>query len=145
MENVNTIYALKDKRSAIIGEIRHLESEVRKLRVQLGNVEGTLAIFAPEEAAKDTNGRPAPNIAGYFRHREIPTMCLTILRTEAKPMTVRALAKAIVAAKGLPATELPLENMVRTRLRQYLRAVNQRGLVARMIEGNAALWSLTEK
>jgi hypothetical protein len=144
MEHDHAIYALRDKRSEIIGEIRHLEGKTRKLRESLSHVEATLNIFAPEEASKDGKGRPTPSIAGYFRHKEIPVMCLTLLRTEAKPMTVRTIAKAIVAAKSLPTNDLALENMVRTRAMQFLRAANKRGLITRSVDGVAALWRLAE-
>jgi hypothetical protein len=141
MDNDHAIHALKDKRSEIIGQIRHLEAEIRKLRTGLSHVDGTLRIFSPETALQDEKGKPV-RIKGYFRFKEIPVLCLTILRSEAKPITVRTLAKAIVAAKGLPVDDLAIEGMVRTRATQYLRLAHKRGLVGRSMDGLAAQWQL---
>ena len=68
--NRYAIAALKDKRSELIGQIRHLEKRVRDLRDSLAHVEGTLAVMDPEGCPTDNRGKRVTGQQGFYGYGE---------------------------------------------------------------------------
>lgn len=139
------IAALRDKRSELIGQIRHLEKRIRDIRGNLAHVEGTLAVMDPKGCPTDRHGKRVTGQQGFYGHGEIPRMCRDLLRTSRRPMTIRALSKAIMAEKAIAPDEA-VERMVYIRVAQYLRNAHKRGAVARSEArgGLAGLWGLKD-
>lgn len=142
MTSLQAIAALKDKKAALIKQIRHGEKQLRALRADLAHIDGVLNLFSPESVRRDDKGRPVLSIKGYYGYKEIPVLCLETLKATGKPMTARALAMALIARKRLPANDPAIFNMTRIRLLQYLRTAHKRGLMARTMTKRGAEWEI---
>lgn len=142
MTNPQAIAALKDKKAALLEQIRHREKQLRGLRADLAHVDHTLQLFSPESVRRDDKGRAVLSIQGYYKYKEIPVLCLETLKAAGAPMTARALAMALIARKKLPANDPAIFHMTRIRLLQYLRSALKRGVVARTMTKRGAEWEI---
>ena len=140
--NQYALAALRDRRADLVCEIRHLEKQARTARETVAHLDATLLALNPKNFRQDDRGRPIARITGYFGYKEIPRLCMDVLRQSEHPMTVRELAKNIIARKGLERSNA-LDGLVYTRVAQLMRSGLRRGVVKRGDRGVAAEWSVS--
>ena len=77
---------LKEKRSAIVGQIADLYQQIDKLQAALVHVDGVLQLYGLEPSEIPTKGR-MPVRSTYFGRNEISRRCREMLRQKG---TIRA-------------------------------------------------------
>ena len=77
---------LKEKRSAIVGQIADLYKQIDKLQAALVHVDGVLSLYGLEPSEIPTKGR-MPVRSTYFGRNEISRRCRDMLRQKG---TIRA-------------------------------------------------------
>lgn len=79
MSNTYVISGLREKRSAVAGEIADLYKRLDKLQADLVHVDGVLALYGLEPSEIPTKGR-MPVRSTYFGRNEISRRCRDMLR-----------------------------------------------------------------
>lgn len=128
------------KRAALAGEIERTQDALAKLVQDLGHIDATLRIIAPDlavEAIKPKAFRPP---ADWSKRGQMTRMVLDILRTARQPMTTREIAERMVVERGIAATPETLNSMGR-RVACALRRQRELGHAV-STEGEAGFWQL---
>jgi hypothetical protein len=136
------ITGLVAKRAALAGEIERAQEALGKLVQDLGHIDATLRIVAPDMAVEAIKPKAFQPPADWSKRGEMTRMVLNILRTARQPMTTREIAERMVVERGIAATPDTLNSMGR-RVACALRRQRELGF-ARSAEGEAGFWQLWE-
>jgi hypothetical protein len=137
MSSPSVYSALERKRAQIETAIRDYEARLAKARADLATVDAAMAIFAPDGKRMAS---PHKALQKLFGSRELMTLCKTSLASEGQ-LTTRELAIRAMAAKGMDAGDLEMQNAITRRLSQSLQAQMRRGGVKAIRRpGRAQLW-----
>ncbi|MGY4395828.1 hypothetical protein ACVWZA_000989 [Sphingomonas sp. UYAg733] len=128
------------KRAALAGEIERAQETLAKLVQDLGHIDATLRIIAPDLAVETIKPKAFRPPADWSKRGQMTRMVLDILRTARQPMTTREIAERMVVERGIAATPDTLNSMGR-RVAYALREQRKRG-VATSTEGEAGFWQL---
>lgn len=123
------------------GRIQQNKDEGVKLATAMQHVEAVIKLFDPEYNCRAISARRKRPANPWFKRGGIIRAALDVLRTATAPMTVREIARALLAAKG---TADPTAKQLRT-LEGGLRASlehNAGKTVARVGEGMPRRWQL---
>jgi len=133
--------ALKQRRTAIAGEMTSLESRLRYLRQMVEHVDSTIRLFA-----SDLDPDSIPETKPYKQIRvlegtELNRLILTALRQAGKPLSTSEVTNAVVKALGYnPGTVKGMTNRVEANL-TYL--TQERWIVAKQGDRIAAQWEIS--
>jgi len=97
----NVLSGLVAKRGELAGEVEHHRRELHRLAEALGHVDATIRLFDPdyELGAMVEGGRSGRH--HWFGSGECQRLVLETLRDALEPLSGRALARALLARKGL--------------------------------------------
>lgn len=129
--------ALKRKRAEITGEIARCHASLAKMSDDLGHLDATLRLFAPDFVAESILPKVFTPPKSWSKRGEMSRAVLSILRVAKGPLTTREIASMIVQQRGLEGDPGILNVMTR-RVGHVLRDKRETGLV-RSIE-ETGLW-----
>ena len=131
--------ALKERRSILAGELRHLEQQIRLATDALTHVDAVLAMYAPEVDAKALPVRVHRPSQPY----KVPNLSCRIrdvLRRYGSPMPMGDVVTTLVSEMGFPAEAArAISPSVRYTLRNL---AQEHGSVLKTGERETALWSI---
>lgn len=107
------ITGLVSKRAELAGDIERAQEALAKLVQDLGHIDTTLRIVAPDmtvEAIRPKAFRPPADLS---KRGEMTRMVLDILRTARGPMTTREIGERMILERGIAATPDALNSMTR--------------------------------
>ncbi len=141
MGDTFVISGLKEKRSAIAGQIVDLKREIDKLQADLFHVDSVLRMYGLEPEEIPTKGR-MPKRSAYFGRNEITRRCYDMLREKgtisADDVTVRAMLD-----KGMdPEAERKVRADFTRRILVSLHDLRKAGTVEKVGHGRGVRWRL---
>ena len=145
MEHEHVIHGLQRKRAEIAGRLEVAHAEISRLAVDLASIDATIRMFAPHvELDEISPGKPqAPGAAMLG---EISRVVLATLRDAPDALSTRGVTLAVVAARGMPATDTRLFEAMQKRVLASLRNLRIRGAVeGRKEQGRLMVWGLVEQ
>ena len=102
MGEPHVLSALKDKRARIAGEIVQARDLIQRRTEELATRDAVILMFSPDcDPDMIPPIRPAKH-GLFFQYRELPRLCLDIMRTAKNPVTLDQLVNRVMTAKGLP-------------------------------------------
>ena len=138
MKSTPVYTALKQRHSEIETAIRDYETRLDKARADLATVAAAMALFAPDGKRLASPHRALQRL---FGSRELMALVKGWLAS-GEPQTTRDLAIRAMAAKGMDAGDIELQNAITRRLAQSLDAQQRRGgIKAIRRPGRAQLWA----
>jgi hypothetical protein len=129
MADPHVVTALVAKRTEMAGLIDHHQKQIHRLAADLGHLDATLKLFAPEMDLRTLRTKEHRQRNAFFNPGEVPRFLLDTLRQAGEPLTSRALAEQVVAVKGLDNTFATIE-AVQKSLITALKALVRRGALA---------------
>ena len=122
------------RRVLLAAAVERAQAELTKRRAALRALDASVARYQESQ----TGRRPR----GPREHQTI-RLALTVLRAAPEPMTLRAVALRVMAARGQDATDAGVVRTMLERTRQSLLRQQRKGLVrATQGEGQAVLWTI---
>jgi hypothetical protein len=144
-DHPNVLHALTRKRAQIAGEIEHTQQHLRRLILDLDNVEATIRIFDPTVDIAAIPNKPFPPRHAAFKG-EVTRVVLTALRKATEPLTSRDIAMILMRERGLNADDKELSVIMVKRVCACLRVHRQKGLIRTApIAGNLQGWEVAPR
>ncbi len=141
MADTHVITALVKRRSELAGQIEAAHESLRKMVMDLENLDATIVQFQPDyqvEAIRPKAFRPPKD---WSNRGEMTRICLSILRQAAEPLTTRDIALQLLVERALDRHDLRLLRLMTKRVGVALRG--QRGLVqSTQGPGQYMLWEI---
>jgi hypothetical protein len=145
MSTSPVIYALRNKRSELSGEIKELERRLKDRRTTLAHLDETIRMFDPDmDPAKIPTKRPYVR-GGYFKAGEVSRRVQEYLRGCPKPVPASLIAAEIMRAKGLPMDTPALRRSVKNMVGVVLRSFAKRGVVTKLGGSKDATWAVSQR
>jgi hypothetical protein len=132
MAEPHVVSALVAKRGELAGEMQRYRRELRRLDEQLGHLDATIRLFAPDY---DLSGvRPRQRRAGgrRFGQGECQRLVLETLRDAPEPLSDRQVASAVAASKGVDAQSPARAGLEKTTL-ATLRRLAKKGAIRALV------------
>lgn len=138
------ISGLKEKRSAVAGQIVDLRREMDRLQADLFHIDHVLRLYGQEPSEIPTKGR-MPKRSSYFGRNEISRRCYDMLRergeVKADDITVKAMRD-----KGLdPEADRKLRVDITKRILTTLSDLVKAGTVEKVGSGRGVRWKPVEQ
>ena len=136
MAEPHVICALRDKRSELAGMVNRLEQQLAQHRASLTHLDATMQLFDPDIRPDQFRPRQQRPRSAWFR----PGECLRLIYDVLPPVTTRALAERIAAAKGISAIDDRARALIQ---RTVLGSLNRaRETIARVETAGVVSWRL---
>ena len=137
------ISGLKEKRSAVAGQIVDLQRDLDRLQADLFHIDQVLRLYGLDPEEIPTKGR-MPKRSAYFGRNEITRRCYDLLREKgsirADDVTVRAMRE-----KGLdPEADRKQRADFTRRILVSLHDLRKNGTVEKIGHGRGVSWRLIE-
>jgi len=139
----HVVTALIAKRAELAGRIEHLQEELRQAVIDLGNVEATLRIFAPDVEIPNLAPRQVPPALPPMRG-DTTRIVLSAIHAAERPSTINELTEVVMRARGLDVENVTLFRVMSKRVGACLRNLkNERGVLRSMPgPGQQHLWQM---
>jgi hypothetical protein len=142
--DTHIISGLREKRSAVAGQIVDLRRELDRLQANLFQIDAVLRIYGEEPSEIPTKGR-MPVRSAFFGRNEITRRCYDLLREgdeiTADDVTVRAMRE-----KGLdPEADRKQRTDFTRRILVSLHDLRRAGTVEKIGYGRGVRWKLAAK
>jgi hypothetical protein len=142
--DTHIISGLREKRSAVAGQIVDLRRELDRLQANLFQIDAVLRIYGEEPSEIPTKGR-MPVRSAFFGRNEITRRCYDLLREgdeiTADDVTVRAMRE-----KGLdPEADRKQRTDLTRRILVSLHDLRRAGTVEKIGYGRGVRWKLAAK
>lgn len=141
MGELHVITGLKTKRARIAGEIIKAQEVVAKRTKELLAIDAVILMFSPDCDPEMIAPIWPASHGLFFQYRELPRLCLDLLRHAKGPVTLTQLTDQIMAAKGLP-DDPRLRRHVYCSTHATLKRMARNGLVRRIMDQPDAWWEL---
>lgn len=96
------VFALRERRAEIAGDIERLENNLRKKKLQFAAIHETIQLLDPEP--KSVRVRAISTQTRIFQPGEIVRAIFAVLRAAGKPLTAGAIREGVLAHLDIPAT-----------------------------------------
>ena len=130
MAESNVLSGLVAKRGELTGELEHHRRELDRLTEALAHVDATIRLFDPSYELDAIAARKRGGRRQWFGPGECQRFVLEVLRDAVEPLSGRALAREVVARKGLGDSRDVLAVVQKTAL-AVLRRLVAKGVVCR--------------
>ena len=136
------ISGLKDKRARLAGEVAATQALLDQRRAELAQIDAVIRMFTPDcHPDMIPPIRPAGRRDLFFSYRELPRMCLDILRNADKPLRLDHIAVQIGMLKGFDLAG-PMRRHVTNSARALLVRMEAKGMVRRIVNEPEPWWEL---
>lgn len=143
MAEQHVVTALIAKRAELAGRLESAQAEVRRLIIDLDNVDATLRIFKPEVELDEIRPKPLPPRHAAYKG-EVARIVLGTLRASRHPMTTDELAAHVMAERDLNTSDKRLLRTVSKRVGACLRHYRNAGVLQSATgPGGRVMWSAT--
>jgi hypothetical protein len=144
MADTFVILGLREKRSALAGQIVELRRQLDKLQADIFHLDMVLRLYGEDPQDIPTKGR-MPVRSAFFGRNEITRRCYDLLREKgeiaADDVTVRAMRE-----KGLdPEADRKQRTDFTRRILVSLHDLRRAGTVEKIGQGRGVRWKLTER
>ncbi|MDQ6867332.1 MAG: hypothetical protein M3178_02575 [Pseudomonadota bacterium] len=141
MTDTHVISGLHRKRAEIGGHIYDLEKRIARQRANLANLDATIKLFSPGINCDAIPPKRRYRRTRYFAHNELSRLTQDALRTASGPLTSAEIAVTVMQAKGMPADDAQLKEIVAVRALTVLRRLAERRAVVKSGTSRNAQWA----
>lgn len=142
MENQIALNALIRKRADISGELEAAQGVVRRLTIDLNNIDAAILIFNPDY--KLDSIKPARIPSKYKMPKgEASRALLGVLRNASKPVTTLELTQHVMADRGMNTSDKKAVKIMIEKVGACLRNYKYKGIISsRKGEGRGVIWEI---
>ncbi len=136
MDTDSPVYhALMKRRSEITGSVSHLNTQVKKLKGELGHLDATLGIMGYDVSNLNQHAIKACT-SGLFHRNELGRLILGNLREHKNGLCTFEIARLIILDKGWGAHDKRLMTALTTKIGKRLAKMRTRyGVDSRLVDG----------
>ena len=145
MAENRAVSALANKRAEIAGMIARAQQQIGRFRADLAHVDATIRLFAP---AMEPETIPAKRIRQSdlrFEPGGLSRRVLDALRRAGAPIRAPDLVRAVMIDNGLDPADRADFAHVQWKVRDTLKRLSKRGLVASDGAGHGVLWRIADQ
>jgi hypothetical protein len=139
------VSALTNKRAEIAGMIARAQQQIGQFRADLAHLDATIRLFAP---AMEPETIPAKRIRQSdlrFEPGGLTRRVLDALRRAGAPIRAPDLVRAVMIENGLDPADRADFAHVQWKVRDTLKRLSKRGLVASDRAGHGVLWRIADQ
>jgi hypothetical protein len=144
MAESHVVSALVAKRAEIAGVIARTERQLGQFRADLVHLDATLRLFASGLEPKTIPAKKIRQADLWFEQGELPRRVLDALRRAGEPIRASDLVRAVMIDKGLDPADRTSFARVQWKIRDTLKRLNKRGLLAPDGVGHGVLWRIAD-
>ena len=144
MAESHVVSALVNKRAEIAGMIARTEQQLGQFRADLVHLDAALRLFAPGLEPKTIPAKKMRQGDLWFAQGELSRRVLDALRRAGEPIRAPDLVRAVMIDKGLDPGDRPSFARVQWKIRDTLKRLNKRGLLALDGVGHGVLWRIAD-
>ena len=144
MAESHVVSALVNKRAEIAGMIARTEQQLGQFRADLVHLDAALRLFAPGLEPKTIPAKKIRQGDLWFAQGELSRRVLDALRRAGEPIRAPDLVRAVMIDKGLDPGDRPSFARVQWKIRDTLKRLNKRGLLALDGVGHGVLWRIAD-
>jgi hypothetical protein len=144
MAESHVVSALVNKRAEIAGMIARTEQQLGQFRADLVHLDAALRLFAPGLEPKTIPAKKIRQADLWFAQGELSRRVLDALRRAGEPIRAPDLVRAVMIDKGLDPGDRPSFARVQWKIRDTLKHLNKRGLLAPDGVGHGVLWRIAD-
>jgi hypothetical protein len=144
MAESHVVSALVNKRAEIAGMIARTEQQLGQFRADLVHLDAALRLFAPGLEPKTIPPKKIRQADLWFAQGELSRRVLDALRRAGEPIRAPDLVRAVMIDKGLDPGDRPSFARVQWKIRDTLKRLNKRGLLAPDGVGHGVLWRIAD-
>ncbi len=142
MAELHVVTALIAKRAELAGQLDAAQAEVRRLIIDLDNLDATLRLFKPDIDLAEIKPKPLPPRSAAYKG-EVARIVLGTLRAASAPMTTEQLAEHVMAERSLNASDKRLLRTVSKRVGACLRHYRNKGVLrSEKVAGGRLMWAV---
>lgn len=143
MAESHVVTGLAAKRAELAGLIAHHQKEIERLGGDLRHLDAAIKIIAPDTDLRSMRVKAFRRRNSYFKPGDAPRTLLDILRRGAQPLSSRELAEAVLAARGMQASDERIDAVQKSIL-ATLKRLEARSLVqvASVGKGGTRAWRI---
>jgi hypothetical protein len=132
MAEPHVVSALVAKRGELAGEMQRYRRELRRLDEQLGHLDATIRLFAPDYDLSGVPPRQRQVGQRRFAQGECQRLVLETLRDAPEPLSDRQVEAAVAASKGVEAPSPARAGLEKTTL-ATLRRLAKKGAIGSLV------------
>jgi hypothetical protein len=144
MAESHVVSALVSKRAEIAGLIARTERQLGQFRADLVHLDATLRLFAPGLEPKTIPAKRTRQADLWFEHGELPRLVLDALRRAGAPIHAPDVVRAVMIDKGLDPADRQSFARVQWKVRDTLKSLNKRKLLAPDGAVHGVLWRIAD-
>jgi hypothetical protein len=129
MAESHVVPALVSKRAEIAGLITRTEQQLGQFRADLGHLDATLRLFAPELEPKTIPAKRIRQADPWFEHGELPRRVLDALRRTREPIHAADVVRPVMIDKGFDPAGRQSFARVQWKVKDTLKSINKHGLL----------------
>ncbi len=145
MAERHVVSALTNKRAEIAGMIARAQQQIGQFRADLAHVDATIRLFAPAMEPETIPARRIRPSDLRFEPGGLSRRVLDALRRAGVPIRAPDLVKAVMIENGLDPADRAAFAHVQWKVRDTLKRLSKRGLVASDGAGHGVLWRIADQ
>src|SRR5208283_2843204 len=138
-------WALVNKRAEIAGMIARTEQQLGQFRAELVHLDATLRLFAPDLEPKTIPAKKIRQADLWFEQGELSRRVLDALRRAGEPILAPDLVRAVMIDNGLDPADHASFLRLQWKVRDTLKRLRKRGLLAAQGAGHGVLWRIADQ
>ena len=142
MAESHVLTGLVAKRAQLAGRIDACRQELERLAVDVGHLDGTIKLFAPDYKLENIRAKPPGRRNRFFHQGKCQRLVLEIFRDASEPLCASRLAEALAQRKGLEASAALIEQMRKSALGAVKRLAGKGVIAAAGTDGGGKTWSV---
>ena len=145
MAESHVVSGLANKRAEIAGMIARAQQQLGKFRADLAHLDATIRLFAPAMEPETIPPKRIRQSDLRFEPGGLSRRVLDALRRAGAPIRAPDLVRAVMIDSGLDPAERSNFAHVQWKVRDTLKRLNKRGLVASEGAGHGVLWRIADQ
>ena len=127
--NAFVVSGLVKRRAELAGEIERTHETLRKMVLDLENLDATIVQFEPDFRVETIRPKPFRPPKDWSNRGQMTRIVLSILRQAAEPLTSRDIALALLVERALDKNDQRLLRLMTKRVGVALREQKHKGVV----------------
>ena len=145
MAESHIVSALPNKRSEIAGMIARAQQQIGQFRPDLAHLDATIRLFAPVIEPETIPAKRIRQSNLRFEPGGLSRRVLDALRRAGAPIRAPDLVRAVMIENGLDPADRADFAHVQWKVRDTLKRLSKRGLVASDGAGHGVLWRIADQ
>jgi len=145
MSESHVVSALANKRAEMAGMIARAQQQIGQFRADLAHLDATIRLFSPAMEPETIPPKRIRQTDLRFEPGGLSRRVLDALRRAGAPIRAPDLARAVMTENGLDPADRANFAHVQWKVRDTLKRLGKRGLVASEGAGHGVLWRIADQ